>query len=82
MPAPSRAFLAVLALTASGVSAPAFTSSTVAEMAAVKACSMARGSGDYFVLEGWVFTSEELRRLWITTPGEPSALLLAAPPED
>ncbi|MFQ8433539.1 hypothetical protein [Amaricoccus sp. W119] len=79
MPAPSRALLAVLALTASGVSAPAFTSSIVAEMAAVKACSMARASGDYFVLEGWVFTSEELRRLWITIPGEPSALLLAAP---
>ncbi len=81
MPGPSRVLLAVLTLTASGVSALAFTTSIVAELAALKACSQARGSGDYFVLEGWVFTSEELRRLRITIPGEPSALPLAAPPD-
>ena len=81
MPAPSRALLAVLALAASSASAPAFTTLIVAEMAALKACSVARASGDYFVLEGWVFTSEELRRLRITILGELSALLLAAPPD-
>lgn len=80
MPASSRALLAVLSLTASGVSSPAFPLPTVAEIAALRSCSVARASGEYFVLDGWVFTPSELRALRIAAPGDPANLFLSTAP--
>ena len=80
MPASSRALLAALSLAVSGVSGPAFPLSIVAEIAALRSCSVARGSGDYFVLDGWVFTPSELRALRIAAPGDPASLFLSPAP--